>query len=465
MRISRLRSIFFIGCLLYGIAYTLLVTPKRFLQCLGAPIAYLQRFSGNAISDQRPSFLGGHDVDLFTNEQILAAIVNDIDEAQTLIQWQVMLFQPDEAGQHLAQAIVNAAQRGVRVQLSFDIAQSRYGSLVTPYSTEKRNLFDRNMAQILNDFELAGVEVLDSPPGIDFNLGPVSEEARALQETIERNACMSFNHYDHRKFLIIDHAIAFVGSANVGNEYLYEIPLDPAIGMFAEAEQRARQHQPEAWPKWQESMLRIRGPIVQSLSKEFNLRWEILGGHPVTLPAIVPEAGSVEVKMVVQRPGTGQISTYYLDAIRGAKENILIASPYVSHDLLLNALIDASRRGVEVVLVVPGDTNDVPISRDIFRSHTQHLLKSGIMIYENNLRMFHSKIMIVDNQWVTLGSFNLNYRSVAHDQELNLVVHSRQLADEIVKRIFEPYRQQSHKLEAAYSSALAPIYWIIAPFT
>lgn len=120
------------------VAYAMPVTPKRFCQCLPAPLAFVRRYHGDETSSPLPDSIGGHSVKLLVNgDEILPAMLAAIDSAEYRIRWLVMLFQPDEAGTQLAYALSAAARRGVRVQLAFDIGQTVYGPFTAPYSEKK----------------------------------------------------------------------------------------------------------------------------------------------------------------------------------------------------------------------------------------------------------------------------------------------------------------------------------------
>jgi cardiolipin synthase len=448
------------------VAYTLLVTPKRFVQCLGAPNDYLRRYRGAGAGAALPEPVGGNQAELLVNgDEILPAMLDAIQNAEHTIRWQVMLFQPDEAGRALAEALIDAARRDVQVQLAFDIHQTMNGPAPLPYPRETRKRFAGGMGSMMQAMREAGIEILNSPPGIDFPLQGLSERARAMQEAVARSACISANHYDHRKVLIVDERLAIAGGMNIGREYLYRIPPEPAQDMGAEAQARGAQGLLEAWEKWQDTAVQVEGPAAASLAGEFDLRWEVLGGRPMPMAGTVAPAGEVPVQVLNQRPGLYEISSSYIDLIEGAQEEILVASPYVSHAMLLEALMAASRRGVRVVFVYPGEYNDVAISRRLLRAQTGALLEAGVEVYENNQRMTHSKLLVVDGQWASIGSFNLNHRSVNHDYELNLAIESEALARELAGRVFAAYLAQAERLTEPYDKRLRLLDWLLWPLT
>ena len=448
------------------VVYTVLVTPKRFFQCLHAPMAFVLRFRGDETSTPLPRFTEGNRAELLVNgSEILPAIMSAIESAERSIRWQVMLFQPDEAGMQIADALAAAAKGGVQVQLAFDIEQTARGTIAAPYSREKAQRFERDLPILLKRLRDAGVIVLNSPPGVDYDLDGVSESAYRMQFDIMRCSCISNNHYDHRKLLIVDDQLAIVGGMNVGNEYLYHVPPELSQDMLLEAVDRQEKGLSESWPKWQDAALSLEGPAVTALVQEFNLRWEVLGGNPISPQGNGRAPGSVRAQVLTQRPGRGEISTSYYTLINGADEEILIASPYVTHDGILEALMEASRRGVRVALVFPGEHNDVGYARRFFRSRIARLLSAGVEVYENNLRMAHSKVVVVDGRWLSVGSFNLDHRSFDHDLELNIVVDDSSLAKDVKSRLFQPYMSQATRLTEPYDLRWRPLDWLIQPFS
>lgn len=221
----------------------------------------------------------------------------------------------------------------------------------------------------------------------------------------------------------------------------------------------------EAWEKWLETAVLVEGLAVRQLVEEFNNRWEIIGGKTIPAESIPLESGQIGVQVLSQRPGNEEIAVSYMELIRGARESIFISSPYVSYEPALQLLMQAASRGVKVVFVFPGEFNDTPISTRIFRAYTRDLVPAGVQVYENNERMIHSKVMVVDNRWTTIGSFNLDHRSFNHDFEQNLVVDDSDFASEVIERIFEKYMSISTLLIAPYTRRLNLFERLILPFS
>jgi phosphatidylserine/phosphatidylglycerophosphate/cardiolipin synthase-like enzyme len=152
--------------LLAGIVYLVLVTPKRFIQCLSAPVRTFHDIH-SAQTASLPQPVAGNRVQLLTNgSEALPAMLTLIAEAQESIRWQVMLFFPDEAGYKLAAALADASRRGVKVQLSFNMDQTVNGTIADNFSRAKKERLNRAMQVMLSELRQAGVEVRPTPPGL-----------------------------------------------------------------------------------------------------------------------------------------------------------------------------------------------------------------------------------------------------------------------------------------------------------
>jgi cardiolipin synthase len=457
------------GWILAGVllAYTVLVTPGRFIQCLDAPITTYQYHPTEGLGAELPPQIEGNEVELLVNgDEILPAMLGLIDSAEHSIRWHVMLFKPDDSGMMLAEALVNAAERGVEVQLAFDINQSKNAMFFAPYPPEQKERFNEIMPIMLEDMRTAGVTVLDSSSLTGEPLAEWSDAAHSFHADMRGSTCIDWNHVDHRKVLIVDDEAAIVGGMNVGNEYLYLIPLDLSVDSADEVTSRQEAGESEAWEKWQDSAVLVKGPVVQELVADFNLRWEVLGGSPVE-SATEPLAarGDVLIRVLNQGPNLPEISSGMVELMDSAEQEIFVAYPFVSHHVLLEHLEAASERGVRVVFVYPGDHNEVAVSRRLLRLLSRELIDAKVELYESNDRMNHTKIMVVDGQYVSIGSHNFNYRSVRHDSELNLLIADADLANEVKARIFEPYMAQAEQLTTPYDMNWTVFDRLMLPFT
>lgn len=460
-KLRSLMRVVFIFVLIYFVTYTVIVTPARFLQCLTVPFDTFSRYPSVNHNGNLPPAVDGNQIELLVNgSDVLPRLLEMINSAENTIRWQVMLFDPDEIGMQLGNALAGAADRGVDVYISFDLYQTVNGSVAAPYSEETIELFHVNMEHLLARFASAGVVFVDNTGGIGYDLTNIDEQYANTQTHIQSVTCVEANHLDHRKLFIVDDQ-AIIGGMNVGRQYLYFNEPNLTTDM--------RDIDPdsnEPWEKWFDTAMYVRGPIVESVIEEFDWRWYVMRGPEIdSIMSFEPITGNdILATRLHQYPGTLEISTSYVQLIDGAESEIYIGSPYISHDYILERLEAAAQRGVTVRLFFPGRYNDVEFSRVLFRGQMENLLEAGVEIYENNLRMTHTKMMIVDRRYIQIGSFNINFRSVMHDLETNLLIDSHDVATEAIERIFEPYQQIADRVTEGYDTA--PFwYWFITPFT
>lgn len=448
-----------IVCLIF-----ILIFRRRIPGCIHS----FQKFIlGFPISDdiQLPPFTQNEVQLLVNGNEIMPAILDLINNSRHSICIQVMLFHPDEAGFQLADHLKQASLRGVKVRLSFDISQSVKGPVYLPYDKPESSERKERMNRLFAEMKSSGIQIQNNPSRITYQIGNLSPEALQIQQTLIKSTCVGLNHTDHRKIFLADNASAIIGGTNIGNEYLYHISPDLDQNMVVAAETRRKESHEESWEKWLDTAVHVEGPAAKLLLREYLNRWEILGGDTDHLIYEEIRSGSKSVQVLSQRPGNEEIAVGYLQLIRNAQRSIYISSPYVSYRPGLEALMDACKRGVEVIFFFPGDLNDVPVSKRIFRSFTSALISAGVKVYESNQRMIHSKVMVVDERWSTVGSFNFDYRSFVHDFEQNLLIDDPLFAREVINRIFSVYMKISTKLETPYPPRLRILDQLILPFS
>jgi cardiolipin synthase len=215
------------------------------------------------------------------------------------------------------------------------------------------------------------------------------------------------NKRDHRKLLIVDGAVGFTGGVGIADKWLGHAQ-DP--------------------DHWRDSHFKVEGPVVAQLQAAFMDNWvetrgEVLDG-PGYFPPIEPKGASV-AQALYSSPvdGTRTIRLMYLLAIASAERSIRIANSYFVPDSLAVAmLVAARRRGVEVEILVPGPVLDAQVVRRASRAMWGPLLQAGVRIYEYQPTMYHTKVMVVDDRWVSVGSTNFDDRSFRLNEEANLNV-------------------------------------------
>ena len=224
------------------------------------------------------------------------------------------------------------------------------------------------------------------------------------------------NQRDHRKLLIVDGRIAFLGGINISSVY--------SGGSFSRA---ARSDAPAASAPWRDTHLQVEGPVVAEFQKLFLATWEKQKGEALAPRDYFPQPAS-KGKEVVRAIGSSPDEPYSLiyatliSAIGSAETSVYLTNAYFVPDpQLLAALKDAAQRGVDVKLILPGHT-DFWLVFHAGRSHYAELLRGRVKIYERRDALLHSKTAVIDGVWSTVGSTNLDWRSFLHNDEVNAVI-------------------------------------------
>lgn len=359
------------------------------------------------------------------------AMLEAIEAARDHIHLETYIFDDDAVGHRFANALLRQRERGVAVH----VIRDSVGTLSTPQAFFQR----------LTD---GGVQVLD------FN--PVNP-AQARGEWL-------LNERNHRKLLIVDGRVAFLGGINISSVY--------SGGSFS----RASSVRPDSAAGWRDTDLQVRGPVVADFQRLFIATWEAQRGPPLPERTYFPppqKSGDDVVRAIGSSPQDEHSLIYItlLSAIGSAETSVCLTNAYFVPDpQLLDALEAAAARGVDVVLVLPSQS-DSWLVLNAGRAHYDRLLRAGVKIHERRGVVLHSKTALVDGVWATVGSTNLDWRSFLHNHELNAVVlgaafgaqlqamFDRDLAasDEIVLAQWEQ-RPLHQRMREAF--ALVWAYWL-----
>src|SRR5258706_5760933 len=338
-------------------------------------IAVEESIAGSALS------VGNQAVLLEDGKAAYPAMLAAIRSAKHHIHLETYIYDEDEVGREFAQALIERRRAGVQVRLVYD----SFGSKKT-----SREFF--------KSLEAGGVQVLEFHP-----LDPVALLTKGLV----------FNQRDHRKLLIVDGRIAFLGGINISS--VYASPSGPASDV--PFDQRA----------WRDTQLQVEGPVVNDFQKVFAQVWEKEKKEKLEgsryFPTLKP-AGSLVVRALDGSPDQPINPLYvtFLSAIASAETSVHITIAYFVPDpQLLDALRESARRGVDVKLIVPSRT-DFWVGFYAGRCFYEDLLDARVKIYERKDRLLHSKAAVVDGVWSTVGSTNMDWRSLLHNNELNPVV-------------------------------------------
>ncbi|WP_111413534.1 cardiolipin synthase ClsB [Billgrantia lactosivorans] len=335
---------------------------------------------------------GNHAELLINGSEYFPAVFDSIRAARREILIETFIIFDDEVGRGLKQALLEAAARQVRIEVTVD-----------GYGTADLN------SDYIEELTAAGVHmhVYDPRPRL---LGVRTNLFRRL----------------HRKIVVVDGEVAYISGINFGWDHL---PEKYRMGK-------------------QDYGVRVRGPAVDDIreaARALLLEHQAVEGLPRTL---VRNAPAGEAKMLLatrdnERHRT-DIEDQYLRAIRAAKSRLMIANAYFfpSYHLWVE-LRHAARRGVEVTLILQGRP-DMPWARVLSSSLYSYLLKEGIRIYEYQEHPLHAKIAIVDDDWATVGSSNLDPLSLSLNLEANLFIRdaalNRQIREHLERMIADSCR-------------------------
>jgi cardiolipin synthase len=341
-----------------------------------------------------PAITGGNRVTSLQNgDEIFPAMLSAIRAGRRTITFETYIYWSGQVGTEFAQALAERSRAGVKVHVLLDWVGSTSMD-----------------AELLASMEAAGVEVRKYHPLRWYNLSRM-------------------NNRTHRKLLVVDGAVGFTGGVGVADHWL------------------GHAQDPE---HWRDSHYRLEGPAVAQMQAAFLDNWmkttgAVLHGEDYFPP--IPRTGEALAQVFKSSPGEGSESVrlMYLLSIASARKNLRIAAAYfVPDDLSLETLVAARQRGVEVEVVLPGAA-DTQVTESASRARWGDLLRAGVAIYEYQPTMYHCKVMIVDDVWVSVGSTNFDNRSFRLNDEANLNVFDHAFAEEQI-RVFEEDKRRSTRI-------------------
>lgn len=320
-------------------------------------------------------FSPGHRVALLVDgPAIFARMLDAIAGARHAVHLESYIIRDDRIGGTFADALAERARAGVAVRVLYDWLGCKGTS--------------RRYWQRLRD---AGVEARAfQPPAL---LQPLANLVR-----------------DHRKGLVVDGRLAIVGGHCIGDEWMG----DAAAGI----------------PPWRDTALEVEGPAAARLDRAFARMWARAGDPPATPAASGPDvaAGEARVAVLESEPRLERAYRCFEWMVTAARSRCWITDAYfVAPPRIREVLGDAARDGVDVRLLVPGDS-DLPHVRNLTRIGYRPLLQAGVRIFEWSGPMLHAKSIVTDGQWVRVGSSNVNASSLSGNYELDLLVDDATLA-------------------------------------
>lgn len=320
---------------------------------------------------------------LIDGKNTFDALFEAIETAEKYIIVQFYIFRSDDIGSELKDRLIQKAKEGVEVYVLFD----DYGSsgLSSAFVSELRE---------------AGAQVKSF---MDFG-----EDMNRFQ----------LNFRNHRKIVVVDGKVGFIGGLNVGDEYLG--------------------HHPVLTP-WRDSHLRVTGPVVACMQVPFVEDWHWATGEIIAdlnwdvVSQKGAAGGTMEAVCVPSGPGDPieTCTLFFLASINAAKERLWIATPYfVPDEGIVLALQLAAKRGVDVKIIIPDMTDDRLVYLSSF-SYLKELEQVGVEIWRYEKGFMHQKVMLVDNDFSAIGSANMDNRSFRLNFEAGVAIHDQGFNEQV----------------------------------
>jgi cardiolipin synthase A/B len=305
---------------------------------------------------------GGSEVTVYTyGEDLYRDMLDAIRQARSRVFFETFIWKGDAVGQAFKDALIDAANRGVKVYVVFD----EFANLVV-----RRSFFT-------------------FPPNMAVRRHPLIASGFRFPRNTGR---------DHRKILVVDDHVAFLGGYNIGSLYATD---------------------------WRDTHARLTGDIVWDVQNAFIDYWNLWAGRR---RAAIPDFGSrtwqpeIRIHRNMPRTMVYPIRGMYLAAIDRAAHHIYLTHAYFIPDAdILSALIRAARRGVDVRIIIPAESNHI-VADWLSRGFYAQLLRHGVRLLLYQGAMVHAKTATIDGQWSTIGTANIDRLSLLGNYEINMEV-------------------------------------------
>jgi cardiolipin synthase len=323
----------------------------------------------------------GNQVEILQNgDGFWPRLLADIAAARYNVHFESYVWWKGDICRQVAEALAAKAREGLEVRLLLDASGS-----------------SRMDKQLLAAMKEAGVQVSKYRPLRISNLARM-------------------NSRDHRKILVVDGRVGYVFGHGVADEW---------VGNAQDA-----QH-------WRDTAARAVGPIVLDLQAAFSDNWveetgEVLAGEPYF--PVTAKAGNVRahVAYLFQHGSISAVDLLHRLVFAAAKSELWIQNPYLAaDDDVVELLVGASKRGVDVRIMLPGQVTDSQFVRHAGHRHFDRLLSAGVRIYEYGKTLNHQKVMVVDRGWSHVGSTNLDNRSFESNDEISLGIFDSAIAEQL----------------------------------
>lgn len=346
-----------------------------------------------------PPAMGGNSLRLLVDgEETFAAIFEAIDRAEDFLVVQFYIIHDDGLGGKLREAILRAADRGVRCFVLYDAVGSK---------------------------------------GLDENwCGPLRRAGVAVHPFVtnrQRGRRFQINFRNHRKLVVADGRVAFLGGLNAGDEYLGLGPLGP----------------------WRDTHLRVEGPAATAMLVPFLEDWNYATHDVPDLPFTVAAAGDQRALPFASGPAQPwqTAPAVYHEILHDARERLWIASPYFVPDpATRTALAHAALRGLDVRILLPGKPDHILPWLTSFTFYPQ-MLEAGVRIWRLPGGFLHQKVLLADSDLAIVGSVNLDYRSFAINFEAAVASDDRRFAADVERMLAADFARAKEEDLTSFSRA------------
>ncbi|WP_043933040.1 cardiolipin synthase [Bacillus sp. EB01] len=333
---------------------------------------------------------------LANGEETFGHILRELKKAKHHIHLEYYILRDDEIGKEIKAVLAKKAREGVKVRVMYDDVGSW-----------------RLSKKYINSLKKAGVEIVA--------FGPVKLPFLSSK----------FNFRNHRKIIVIDGIVGFVGGLNIGDEYLGRVKK---IGF------------------WRDTHLMLKGEAVRSLQLIFAQDWYYMTNHSLLTEEYLPHVKGSRfhggVHLIAGGPDNEHttIKNMLFSMITAAEKSVWIASPYfIPDEDIFSALKIAALSGIDVRILVP-DKPDKWIVFHASRSYFPEMLEAGVKVYEYKRGFMHSKIVIVDGELASIGTSNMDMRSFHLNFEVNAFLYRTESTRKLVAE-YENDIKESKKLE------------------
>lgn len=316
--------------------------------------------------------LGGNDVKLFTNGQDkFESLFADIEKAKKHIHIEYYALMDDDIGTSFQKALIKKAREGVEIRIIYDSFGSRKA---------KKNYYEA--------YRKAGIE---TEPFLKLAFPVLTSR---------------INYRNHRKIVIIDGKIGYIGGMNVADRYLNGFK----------------------WGCWRDTHARIEGKGVQGLQSAFLIDWYFVSQTLITSRKYFPmleNFGNIPMQIVDSGPLKEESGIPFgiLQAIYTARKSIFIQTPYfLPPEVMIKALQTAAIRGIDVRIML-SERSDMPLVQLASRSYVKDMLENGIKMFFYKKGFLHSKLIVFDNSLTLVGSANFDTRSLEQNFEIDAFIY------------------------------------------